>query len=150
MCTRVTFSNCSLSACHNISVIHLNIQSLLKISTHEVERYDILIFTEPWLSPRISNDDICIPSFNPPYRKDRLGRPGGGVAIYTRTGIPSVERHDLFYYDLEAICAEVILKSRKYLVCRVYRPRDTGHEYWNLTEQTFDNTSVTHVCLFCR
>lgn len=120
-----TISNCSLLASHNLSIIHLNIQSLLpKISILEVEMqsYDILIFTETWLSPRISNDDICIPNFNPPYRKDRLGRQGGGVAIYTRIGIPSVERQDLLYNDLEAICLEVILKSHKYLVCGVYRP----------------------------
>ena len=119
-----TISNCSLSASLNLSIIHLNIQSLLpKISSLEVEMqsYDILIFTETWLSPRISNGDICIPNFNPPYRKDRLGRQGGGVAIYTRIRIPSIERQDLLYYDLEAICLEVILKSHKYLVCGVYR-----------------------------
>ena len=75
----------------------------------EMQNYDNLIFTETWLSPRISKDDICIPNFNPLYRKDRLGRQGGGVAIYTRIGIPSVERQDLLYYDLEAICLEVIL-----------------------------------------
>ena len=143
-----TISYCSLLASHNLSIIHLNIQSLLpKISILEVEMqsYDILIFTETWLSPRISNDVICIPNFNPPYRKDRLGRQGGGVAIYTRIGIPSVERQDLLYYDLEAICVEVILKSHKYLVCGVYRPPDTGHEYWDLIEQTFDNMSTSSI-----
>ena len=143
-----TISDCSLLASHNLSIIHLNIQSLLpKISIVEVETqsYDILIFTESWLSPRISHDDICIPNFDPPYRKYRLGRQGGGVAIYTRIGIPSVERQDLLYYDLEAICVEIILKSHKYLVCGVYRLPDTGHEYWDLIEQTFDNMSTSSI-----
>ena len=52
-----------------------------------MQSYDILVFTETGLSPQISNDDILITNFNRSYRKDHVGRQGGGVVIYTRVGI---------------------------------------------------------------
>ena len=69
----------------NLNIIHFNIQSILpKIGLLEVEmqNYDILIFTETWLTSQVSDDDIMITNFNCPYRKDREGRQGGGVDIF--------------------------------------------------------------------
>ena len=37
-----------------------------------------------------------ISNFEPPYRKDRRDRIGGGVAIYIRTGIQAVRRHESY------------------------------------------------------
>lgn len=66
----------------NFSIKHLNIQSLLpKIDILEIETqsYDALVFTETWLSSKVTNDEILIPNFNPPFRKYGIGRLGGGV-----------------------------------------------------------------------
>jgi len=47
-----------------LSIMHLNIQSLrpqIDIFSTEAQPYDILTFTETWLSSDISNDDLHIP-----------------------------------------------------------------------------------------
>ena len=38
-------------------------------------------------------------------------RPGGGVAIYVKTGLNCVRRSDLISGDLEALCVEIIPKN---------------------------------------
>ena len=113
-----------------------------------MQSYDILVFTETWLSPQISNDDILITNFNRPYRKDRLGRQGGGVAIYTQVGISSVERTDLLYNDLEAVCIEITLQSHKILLCGYYRPPNFGNNYWDLIDN-LTTTPISDVIIPC-
>ena len=135
----------SLASVGNINILHLNIQSVLPkldILETEMQNYDILVFTETWLSPQINNDDILITNFNRPYRKDSLGRLGSGVAIYTRVGISSVERTDLLYNDLEAVCIEITLQSHKILLCGYYRPPNSVNNYWDLIEQSLDNLTT--------
>ena len=69
-----------------ISQIHI-VQSLapkIDIIRSEAEAYDLLVFSESWLTSNISNSDIHIDGFLPPFRRDRQGRPGGGVAVYAR------------------------------------------------------------------
>ena len=47
-----------------LSIIHLNIQSLkLDILTVEAHPYDVLVFTETWLSSNVSDEDVEIPNF---------------------------------------------------------------------------------------
>ena len=106
-----------------------------------MQLYDIVVITETWLTPRTSDEDLLISNFSRPYRKDRIGRPGGGVAIYIKQGLHSVPRSDLIYGDIEAICVEIILKKHKLLLCGVYRPPNSGNPYWDLIETTFDNLS---------
>ncbi len=64
--------------------MHLNIQSIkpkLEILEIEAKPYDVLVFTETWLSPDTPNETLLIPNFSPPFRCDRTNRIGGGVAI---------------------------------------------------------------------
>jgi hypothetical protein len=48
----------------------------------EYERFrkdiDILSFTESWLTPRVSDNDMIIPGYKPPFRRDMVGRKGEG------------------------------------------------------------------------
>ena len=143
-----TCSNMSTIISKNLNIIHLNIQSILpKIGLLEVEmqNYDILIFTETWLTSQVSDDDIMITNFNCPYRKDREGRQGGGVAIYTKIGISSVNRPEFLYDNLEALCIEIKLQSHKFLLCGLYRPPNSGLEYWDLIDQSIDNMSTSTI-----
>ena len=97
---------------HNLSIIQLNIQSLipkLDILETEMQPYDIIVITESWLSRKTTDDDLLISNFSRPYRKDRIDRPGGGVAIYIRHGLHSILRSDLISCDIEAVCVEIIL-----------------------------------------
>ena len=106
-----------------------------------MQQYDILVFTESWLSPHISNDDIKLTNFSPPYRNDRDARQGGGVAIYVKEGLQSRHRPDLISGNIEAVCIEISVKGHKCLVSGFYRPPNTGTNYWDMIEATIDNMS---------
>ena len=90
----------------HLSIMHLNIQSLLPkidITRCEAHAYDVLVFTESWLKPQVSNDSIPIDGFAPPHRTDRYDRPGGGVAMYVRDFFTCKCRADLEIHGLEAV-----------------------------------------------
>ena len=92
------------------SILHLNIQSILpKIDLVRCESvaYDVMIFTESWLNPTVSNDEISIKHFHEPVRYDRTGRIGGGVVVYRRDNISFKRRQDLEINTLEAVWVEV-------------------------------------------
>ena len=127
---------------HNLSIIQLNLQSLvpkLDILETEMQFYDILVFTQTLLKPEI--DDLRISTFDTPYRKDRTDGPGGGVAIYVKTGLNCICRSDLINEELEALCVEIVFKNHKLLVCGVYRPSNSANAHWDLIEDMFDNLS---------
>ena len=86
--------------------MHLNIQSLrtkLDLIYIELHHYYVLILSETWLSPDISNANLKLTNFHPPFRSDRVGRSGGGVTIYVHDGITAIERPDLSVNGVEAI-----------------------------------------------
>ena len=61
--------------------MHYNVQSIkskLDILASELSEFDILAFSEIWLSATTPSSDLYLPSFKPPERKDRLGDNHGG------------------------------------------------------------------------
>jgi hypothetical protein len=126
--------------------MHLNVQSLkpkLEIIEAEAQYYDILVFTETWLSPNISDDDIMISNFTKPYRADRIGRLGGGVAIYIRDTLISKECYDLRIAGLETLWVEIKIDKHTFLLGGFYRPPDANANYFNLIEESFDRANNT-------
>ncbi|MEW8547035.1 MAG: endonuclease/exonuclease/phosphatase family protein, partial [Candidatus Thiodiazotropha sp.] len=114
-----------------LNIVHVNIQSLLPkldILETEMQYYDIVVLTETWLSQNTNNDDIRIPNFDPPYRKDRQARPGGGIAIYIKSGIALHKQTNLIENDIEALCIEVSIRGHKFLLSGFYRPPNSGQE----------------------
>ena len=108
------------------SIVHLNIQSLypiLDILETEMQYYDIVVFTETWLTPNRKNDEIMIPYFDIPYRKDRNDRVGDGVAIYIKSGISF---RNLIDNEVEGLCVEVNVRNHKFLLCGICRPQIQG------------------------
>ena len=127
-----------------LNIVHVNIQSLLPkldILETEMQYYDIVVLTETWLSQNTTNYDVSIPNFDPPYRKDREDRLGGGVAIYIKSGIALHKQMNLIDGDIEALCVEMIVRGHKFLLAGFYRPPNSGREYWESIESTFDNLS---------
>ena len=53
----------------------------------------------------------------------------------------SSRRDDMIGGDIEAICIEVSIQNHKLLLCRIYRPPNSGLNYWDLIENTLDNIS---------
>ena len=60
--------------------------------------FDVFVFSERWLNSSVSNDSILIPGYSLPLRKDRVGKRGGGVAIYANYHI-AVKRLVEFGYS---------------------------------------------------
>ena len=66
-------SSCSPSSFEylskHLSIMHINIQSIipkLDLIEGEASAYDVLVFSESWLNPRIPNASICIEHFSHP------------------------------------------------------------------------------------
>jgi hypothetical protein len=55
----------------------------------------ILCFTETWLNTNVANQEISLDNFQSPFRKDRVDRLGGGVAIYVKNDYQMHERGKL-------------------------------------------------------
>ena len=83
----------SLNFEHNLSFVHHNVQSVfpkLDILHTELFHFDILAFTDTWLTPPIDTDDVLLPAFKASERKDRVEDNHGGVMLYVREYIISV------------------------------------------------------------
>ena len=83
---------------NHLSILHLIIQSIaskLDLIEGEAASYDVLVFSESWLKPEITNESLHIENFSPPFRADRGDRPGGGVIVYARDTMSSKRRSDL-------------------------------------------------------
>ena len=80
----------SLNLSSHLSFVHFNFQSIvpkLDVLSTELFYFDILSFSETWLNPSVSSNDLHIQSFNKHERKDRVGVSRGGVLIYVKENI---------------------------------------------------------------
>lgn len=133
---------------NHLSIMHLNIQSLLPkidIIRCEAQAYDVLVFSESWLKPEISNDSILIENFSPPHRTDRCNRPGGGVIIFVRDSFFCKRRNDLELRELEAVWVEIHVKSKHILIGGFYRPPNSKTDYFNLVAESIDRAYNTNI-----
>ena len=117
----------------SLKICHVNARSLLTsgrlldleilCSTNDI---DVLCVTETWLNPdRVKEGAslIHIPGYSPPFRCDRIGRRGGGVAIFVRHGLNASTIQ--LPPQLEAVGVQLHLQKRKMLnIVSVYRPPD--------------------------
>ncbi|MCG8113671.1 MAG: reverse transcriptase domain-containing protein [Candidatus Thiodiazotropha taylori] len=133
---------------NHLSILHLNIQSLtpkLDILRSESEAYDVLVFSESWLTPLIDNSDIHVEHFMPPFRTDRRGRPGGGVAIYVRDTLSCKRRPDLEIYSVESVWLELQVKSKRILIGGFYRPPNSNQDHFTLIKESIDKACNTNI-----
>ena len=115
----------NLNQFHHLSFIQYNVQSIinkLDLLTAELSEFDILAFSETWLHPGISTNDLNIPSYNYPERKDRDTDPRGGVVIYVKESLNYKRRQDLELPGIECIWLELILQNKRLLFGLFYRP----------------------------
>ena len=142
-------SAASLATLQNLfSIMHLNIQSLtpkIDLVRSESTAYDVMIFTESWLNPSVSNETIATENFPDPIRYDRTDRIGGGVAMYIRDNIFFKRRSDLEIANLEAVWVELSIKCKKILIGGFYRPPNSRAEYFNLIQESFERACNTNI-----
>jgi hypothetical protein len=122
--------------------MHLNVQSLvpkIDLLNVELQKFDILCFTETWLNTIVANQDISLDNFQSPFRKDRVDRLGGGVAIYVKNDYHVVHRNDLEVLGVECVWVEIkISKNHPVLIGTFYRPPDSLNYTFDLIEHSID------------
>ncbi|MCG8096458.1 MAG: endonuclease/exonuclease/phosphatase family protein, partial [Candidatus Thiodiazotropha endolucinida] len=128
----------SLHLNHHLSFVQYNIQSLLNkldVLHAELFDFDILAFTETWLSQTTNTDALLLQSYSTPERKDRLGDAHGGVIVYVKEGIRYKRRNDLEIGGLECIWIEVANNKKKILFGLFYRaPNSDANCYSNIED----------------
>jgi hypothetical protein len=89
----------------------------------ELQKFDILCFTETWLNTNVANQDISLDNFQSPFRKDRVDMLGGDVAIYEKNDDHVVHRNDLGVLGVECVRVEIkISKNHPVLIGTFHRP----------------------------
>lgn len=91
---------------------------------------DMAIFTESWLSSDINDTELL--QANSPYtafRRDRNGRKGGGVLVFTKSNIPSYQLPNNCAHEI--LCVHFSVPSRTYVLISCYRPPDSDSSFTN-------------------
>ena len=129
-----------ISSPNSLSLIHYNVQSLLPkldLLVAELSSFDILTFSETWLSATITNDQLSIPGYCQPIRRDRQHNSYGGVIVYVKEGICCVRRPDLEIHTVESIWLEIKFRCNKRMLVGVfYRPPNSDINYFNKIEDS--------------
>ena len=129
----------SLDLTHNLSFVHYNVQSIfskLDILQTELFEFDILAFTETWLSPSIDTNELLLHSYNTPERKDRVGDNHGGVMIYVKDCLHYKRREDLEPRNIESIWLELTNNHKHILFGLFYRPPNSNSNYFSDIEDS--------------
>lgn len=125
-------NNCTLE---NLHVCHVNTQSLVahwdEFCLYFQRRYyHIICLSETWLRPEIPDGMINLPGYTI-FRRDRIGKIGGGVAFYLLNELNARilrQSEDLYCRKPEFIIAEILPKAASgFLLAVVYRPPNYGY-----------------------
>lgn len=141
-----------------ISICHSNIRSLRNAPEkvdhifHALsDKYNIITVSETWLDNSINSSYLIRNGYQLPFRKDRFDNQGyGGVLAWVPTYIAAKRRSDLESYDLEAMWLEVRCHNNKFLLCTIYRPPNSGNQFWTNLQLSIDsarNTEVKNIIL---
>ena len=93
-------------------------------------------FSETWLNPAVTNDDISLLSYHLPKLKDRVADSHGGVVIYIKDHIHYVRRRDLEPIGVECVWVELRLKHKHILFGLFYRPPNSDALYFSSIEDS--------------
>ena len=95
-----------------------------------VEKFDVIALTETWLnmSDKDFETEVHIQGYNL-YHKDRVGRRGGGVALYVRDSLQSYSVSSIKVdNNQESLWVEIKEGNEKLLMGLVYRPPNLSRE----------------------
>ena len=114
---------------NQIKVMNINFQSIVnKVSEFhcfiDTEKPDVVIGTESWLTPDISNNEIFPPGYTP-YRADRSATTrGGGVFILVQNNIICTEQPQ-FKTECELIWVKLeVTGAHPLFIGAYYRPKE--------------------------
>ena len=134
-------SNCHQEQLSNFSIVHYNIQSIFNKLDNiyvELRDFDVLTFSETWLSDSVHTDDLRLPTYHCPERKDRVQNRYGGVCAYVKSNYKYKRRHDLEPDGLECIWLELKIKTTNVLIGIFYRPPGSCPQVFEIIESSFN------------
>lgn len=139
--TKSTYINPFIFSKKALNICHLNINHILPkfsevkyLLLDDKSNTDILCICETFLSCSIQNKELNIQGFNL-HRKDREGKLGGGILIYTSNRLNVLRRGDLEANSLEIMWIEIFNVNRKpILLGYVYRPPNSRADWINKFE----------------
>ena len=138
----------------NLLCGYLNINSLrnkirdLRLIIHDVP-IDYFVIRETKLDNRIPNAHLTIDNYEIRARRDR-DKHGGGFIEFVRKGL-ICKRLVNDSLNIEAICSEVNIPNKNWIVFSIYRPPDYSNllalfrqlgKYLNLASENYDNFIV--------
>ena len=127
---------------HNsCKISFLNVCSLRK-KVREVEQFirlhnlDILAIAETWLDDSVSDGLLSVPGFQL-FRRDRVGRTGGGVCCYCRETLTASRLAHLEDPHLESLVLSIKAGDKKQLtVAAYYIPPAPPRSIWDTVEHS--------------
>ena len=118
-----------LSICQS-NVRGLGLNEMLDIKNSLASAFHVICVTETHLRDT-SNINLTISDFHPIFRKDRIDKSWGGVAIFVSNHVVVKRRFDLERPNMEALWLECRIGNNKFLLCCCYRTPDLPIVFWD-------------------
>ena len=134
------------------NVNHLNDSKLEKIKLaligvdYSETRLDILVMNETFWDATTPLQLLSIPGFDL-FRRDRVGKAGGGIAIYVNEVLIVKRRSDLEDKEIEAVWLELcpFKSKRKLILGGIYRPPNSVKIFDSKLGMNFENVSLLNL-----
>ena len=109
-------------------------------------RLDILVINETFWDSTTPLQLLMIPGFNL-FRRDRVGKAGGGIAIYVNQVLNAKRRSDVEDKEIEVVWLELcpFKSKRKLLLGGIYRPANTGKDSDSKLGMNFESVSLLNL-----
>lgn len=126
----ISLSSIFSDVSHNFNVVHINAQSIPAhypdlLSSFVSSNIHAILISESWLKPSLLTHHFSLPGYQL-IRNDRIGKRGGGVAIYLRSHISykfiCSSSQPPASNSTENILLEVLLSNSKILLGVFYSP----------------------------
>ena len=99
---------------------------------------DVIGFCETFLNNTYLDNEIYIEGYNL-FRRDRVGKIGGGLVIYCKDGYICSRRVDIESNDIESVWLEFnIIGQKSILICYAYIPPDSSKTWLDLFENQLE------------
>ncbi|RVE40669.1 hypothetical protein evm_014681 [Chilo suppressalis] len=137
----IDFAKC-FKACHiNAQSIPCHITDFL--DTFSSDTVHAVLVSETWLKPCLNSALYCPPGFEL-FRNDRVGKGGGGVAIYLSSRIPAKILYSSFSHHgcMEHLFLEIDIRGTKVILGVVYCPPSI--DYFSDLEVLIDSCAIDY------
>ena len=142
---------------NDVAILHINIRSLFHKIEHLIGflkqlkvRFDILCFTECWLSDS-TKQLVSIPDYISYHCLRPEGQRGGGISVFIDKKFQVQVKSSICSTSIEALFLEVKLSSCKFLLCTIYKPPRVQYQmfiesfldiYDNVNSNSFSDVMV--------